>query len=158
MRGQGQGQGRVGMNGTTVFINGTERREDDLDESTTPRMSDVYRLQLHHPKLTHSLLSIATLVLAAAVAVSRVYLQYHTVKQVVVGCCLGTVFAIAWFVATEFVRRTGLVEWVLDLQIVRAARIRDLICEEDLVEIGWQIWEEKRQRRNRARTLAKKSQ
>lgn len=110
-------------------------------------ISPAYRLQLHHPRLTHALLSLVTIVMAVCVAASRVYLQYHTNMQVLVGCGAGALFAGLWFSFTELVRRLGLIAWVLDLEIVRKARIRDLICEEDLVEIGWQVWEEKRKGR-----------
>ena len=112
-----------------------------------PEISPVYRLQLHHPKATHALLSIAAICSAALISVSRVYLQYHTTNQVLVGTAAGIVFAFAWFAATEWARRVGLIEWILELEIVRKARIRDLVCEEDLVEVGWQVWEEKRRNR-----------
>lgn len=146
---------RARRQSSVVVVSGQEKPLDHADakaESTNPPISDVYRLQLHHPKATHTLLSIVTVVLAGVVAWSRVYLQYHTRKQVLAGCLAGTTFAVIWFAATEFVRRIGLIQWILDLDIVRKARIRDLVCEEDLVEIGWQIWEQKRQLRQRARS------
>lgn len=110
-------------------------------------ISPVYKLQMHHPRLTHALLSVGFVGLAGAVAVSRIYLSYHTPKQVVVGCVAGSAFALMWFVVTEYVRRTGWVEWLLEWRLVRSARIRDLICEHDLVEIGWQLWEDERRMR-----------
>lgn len=115
------------------------------------KLSEAYRLQLQHPRLTHAILSLAAAVLALATAASRVYLEYHTPAQVLVGLATGAACAGAWFGVTEVARRMGLFEWLLDLWIVRWARIRDLCCEDDLVEIGWQRWEEKRALRQAAR-------
>lgn len=109
-------------------------------------LSEVYTLQLHHPRLTHTLLSLAAIASAVVMAVSRVYLYYHTTKQVIVGTAVGVAFAVGWFGLTEVARRVGLIEWILELDLVRMARIRDLLCEEDLVEIGWQLSERKKRR------------
>ena len=114
-------------------------------------VSPVYSLQLHYPRLTHMLLTAAVITLAVVVATSRVYLHYHTTKQVLVGATAGSLFAVFWFAVTEWLRRAGWVEWLLEWGIVRSARVRDLVCEEDLVELGWQIWEDKRQKRRAAR-------
>ena len=132
-----------------VMVNGMEKTLDPEDSDHGPPISPAYRLQLHHPRVTHSLLSLVAICAAALISISRVYLQYHTKKQVLVGSIAGAAFAVVWFAVTEWARRQGLVEWVLDLEIVRRARVRDLVCEEDLVEIGWQVWEEKRRRRGK---------
>lgn len=86
---------------------------------------------------------------AGAVAASRVYLNYHTPKQVLAGCTAGIIFGILWFLWTSHLRRAGWVEWALENQLLRTARMRDLIIGEDLVEAGWQRWECKRRQRRR---------
>ena len=91
-----------------------------------------------HPTETHTpftffqrlLLSILALASAAAVASSRIYLNYHTPKQVLVGCAAGAVFAIVWFGFTTYLRRAGWVDWILDLHIARLLRVRDLVIQE----------------------------
>ncbi|KAM3465275.1 hypothetical protein MY5147_000082 [Beauveria neobassiana] len=93
--------------------------------------------------------SAASLGLAAATAWSRVYLNYHTSKQVLVGSSVGVLSAVAWFGVTAALRSSGLLAWALDLPLVRAFRVRDLVVEEDLSEAGWNRWEEKRLARNR---------
>ncbi|KAF2015329.1 DOLPP1 protein [Aaosphaeria arxii CBS 175.79] len=108
-----------------------------------------------HPTETHTpltfaqrfLLSILALISAAAVAASRIYLTYHTPKQVLVGCAAGAIFAIFWFAFTTYLRRSGLVEWGLETTISRLFRVRDLVVQEDLVDSGWARWEERRARR-----------
>ncbi|KAK3325512.1 hypothetical protein B0H66DRAFT_127034 [Apodospora peruviana] len=88
-----------------------------------------------------SLASAAALVLAAFVAWSRVYLGYHTEKQVLVGCAAGAVSAVGWFGLTHVVRQTGLLAFALDLPVARWFRLRDLVVEEDLCQAGWEKWE-----------------
>lgn len=90
------------------------------------------------------LLSAAVTAVCASVAGSRVYLNYHTPKQVMVGCGAGISLAIAWFFATSFLRYCGLLEWILDLKIVRYFRIRDLVVNEDLIDAGWERWQQRK--------------
>jgi dolichyldiphosphatase len=108
-----------------------------------------------HPTNTHTpttfaerfFLSIAALGSAAAVAWSRIYLNYHTPKQVLVGCSAGAICAVAWFGLTTFLRRFGWVEWGLDLWPARLLRMRDLVVTEDLMDAGWARWETRRRKR-----------
>lgn len=108
-----------------------------------------YRSNTHTPiplwqRFILSLLAIAS---AAAVAQSRIYLNYHKPRQVYVGVGVGVSCAVGWFVVTALARRYGLVDWALDLPLVRAVRMRDLVCSEDLVDAGWERWEHRRRKR-----------
>lgn len=85
---------------------------------------------------------------AAAVAQSRIYLNYHTPKQVYVGCIAGVSCGVAWFVVTSIARQYGLVEWLLELPPVRWARMRDLVVSESLEDAGWERWRMIVQRRS----------
>ncbi|KAJ4987554.1 PAP2 superfamily protein [Stagonosporopsis vannaccii] len=117
-----------------------------------------------HPTDTHTpfsfagrlVLSLLALASAAAVAVSRIYLSYHTQKQVLVGCACGAAFALAWFAFTTYLRRAGWIDWALSTWLARAFRVRDLVIQEDLVDSGWARWEERRKRQG-FRVQAKKS-
>ncbi|KAH7125607.1 DOLPP1 protein [Dendryphion nanum] len=107
-----------------------------------------------HPTETHTpltfvqrfALSVLALLSAGLVAVSRIYLNYHTPKQVLVGCAAGALFAFFWFGFTTFLRRSGWIEWGLETELSRLFRIRDLVVQEDLVDSGWARWEERRLR------------
>jgi dolichyldiphosphatase len=107
-----------------------------------------------HPTETHTpltffqrlLLSVLALLSAAAVATSRIYLNYHTPKQVLVGCAAGVVFAVVWFGFTSYLRRAGWVEWALETQLAKLFRVRDLVIQEDLVDSGWARWVARRSR------------
>lgn len=83
-------------------------------------------------------------VLAALVAWSRVYLNYHTVKQVVVGSGAGAASAVAWFVFVGVLRSSGWVAWALENPLARRMRARDLIIEEDMCQAGWEKWDGRR--------------
>ena len=84
-----------------------------------------------------------------AVAVSRIYLSYHTGAQVAAGYAIGVAFAGAWFVFTARLREEGWIEWALETEMARRLRMRDLVTGEDLVEAGWQKWEARRERLKR---------
>lgn len=109
-----------------------------------------------HPTKTHTplsfierlLLSIAALYSAAAVAASRVYLNYHTPKQVLVGCSAGAFCAVCWFIATALFRKSGLLDWLIDTRLARMLRMRDLVVMEDLVDAGWARWDATRRKRS----------
>ena len=103
--------------------------------------------------LQRSLLSVLILALAASVALSRIYLNYHTPTQVSAGCIAGGVCAIAWFGATEWARREGWLDVALDSPVARMGRLRDLVVEEDLAESGWNVWEERRRGRKELRRV-----
>lgn len=89
-------------------------------------------------------LSILACIGASAVAGSRVYLNYHTPKQVLVGVAAGISFAGLWFLFTTYLRRLGWIAWALDFQIAHKLRLRDLITTEDLVDAGWERWQARR--------------
>jgi dolichyldiphosphatase len=94
------------------------------------------------------LLSALSLVSAGAVAQSRIYLNYHTPKQVLVGVSAGGVFAVLWFIFVAYLRWAGWVEWGLNTDIARFFRFRDLVLTEDLTDAGWARWENRRAKRS----------
>ncbi|KAL4898618.1 phosphatidic acid phosphatase type 2/haloperoxidase [Aspergillus ambiguus] len=107
-----------------------------------------------------SVLAIGISIAAAAVSISRIYLNYHTPRQVLAGCAAGVVCALAWFSITGLLRAHGWIDWILDLELARFFRVRDLVVSEDLTEAGWQRWESKRRlrRRGNGEHLAAKSE
>ncbi|RDW83865.1 phosphatase PAP2 family protein [Aspergillus mulundensis] len=100
---------------------------------TTPNQGIIYRM----------VASFGIALGATAVAVSRIYLTYHTIRQVLAGCAVGIVFALIWFIFTGLLRSYGWIDWVLEHSIARFLRLRDLVVSEDLAEAGWQRWESK---------------
>jgi dolichyldiphosphatase len=104
------------------------------------------------PTLTHEPLSMSARVGLSALALanaglvswSRIYLSYHTPKQVMVGVLAGAFSAVSWFLVTTIVRKIGLLEWILEQYPTRLFRMRDLVVEEDLCQAGWEKWENKR--------------
>lgn len=92
-------------------------------------------------------LSVLACFCAVVVALSRIYLNYHTPRQVWVGFTAGLVFAVVWFLFTTYLRSAGWIEWGLDLDIARQLRFRDLVMTEDLQDAGWGRWEARRKAR-----------
>lgn len=117
----------------------------------------LFRHNPHHPyaSTTHIptpywqrvALALLSLACAAAVAQSRIYLSYHTPRQVYAGAAAGVVCAIGWFAVTSLARRYGLVEELLQSQPARWLRLRDLVVDEDLTDAGWERWEMRRRKR-----------
>lgn len=85
--------------------------------------------------------SIAAFIIAFLIAWSRVYLHYHTPRQVLVGFAAGLFVGAGWFGVTELARYTGLLNWGLQLPLARYLRFRDLMLEEDPLQAGWERWQ-----------------
>ncbi|KAJ5107760.1 hypothetical protein N7456_004435 [Penicillium angulare] len=103
-----------------------------------------------YPFLGTILRAFVTLVLlavAGGVAYSRLYLNYHTIRQVLAGSGAGVACAFAWFIITGLLRRWGWIDWAVELTLARLLRVRDLVVSEDLAESGWQRWEALRSQR-----------
>ncbi|KAL6243650.1 hypothetical protein RBB50_009643 [Rhinocladiella similis] len=109
--------------------------------------------------LERLLLSLLACVGAGAVAASRVYLNYHTPKQVLVGVAAGAIFAVIWFTFTTYLRRSGWIDCALETWISRRFRFRDLITTEDIQDAGWGRWETRRKakRTTKANEIGRKS-
>ncbi|KAL2266402.1 hypothetical protein VTJ83DRAFT_5754 [Remersonia thermophila] len=117
----------------------------------------------HWTLAERAVVSAAALVVAAAVAWSRVYLGYHTARQVVAGSVAGAGCAAAWFAVTYLMRETGALAWALELPVARWLRVRDLVVVEDPCQAGWERWELRRraaleEERARLREREKKGQ
>lgn len=87
---------------------------------------------------------------AVAVSFSRLYLNYHTPKQVLAGCAAGVVSSILWFLFVSCLRSYGWVDWALDLSLAQELRLRDLVVSEDLAEAGWQRFQVQRKLKRQA--------
>ena len=85
--------------------------------------------------------SIAAFVVAFFIAWSRVYLHYHTPRQVLVGFAAGLVVGAGWFGVTSLARFTGLLAWGLQLPPAQYLRFRDLALEADPLQPGWEKWQ-----------------
>jgi len=113
-----------------------------LFRHTPPKQATTLHQPLTLPM--RILLSILALCSASSVSWSRIYLNYHTEKQVLVGYAAGAVSAVLWFTATTILRKIGLLEWTLGTPVARLFRMRDLVVEEDLCQAGWEKWEKKK--------------
>lgn len=114
-----------------------------------PRVSPAALAERSHMNRPWSLgeraaVSVAGFAVAGLIAWSRIYLNYHTVRQVLAGAGTGVVFAVVWYVAVGVARSGGWLTWALEIPLARAMRMRDLLVEEDPCQAGWEKWEEKK--------------
>lgn len=93
------------------------------------------------PLLERLVVSALAFGVAGAVAASRVYLSYHTPRQVFAGLSAGAVCAFAWFGVTSAVRSSSLLNQLLDSHLGRLLLLRDLVIEEDPSFSGWERWD-----------------
>lgn len=82
---------------------------------------------------------------AIAISLSRIYLSYHTPRQVLAGTLAGTVLAVFWFCATSYIRQCNvkiaertLWQWILWVGSLVYAK--DMCLNVDLVEYGYDLW------------------
>jgi dolichyldiphosphatase len=59
------------------------------------------------------------------VCISRIYLRYHTPRQVLFGVAIGAILGVAWYVTVMILRMMGLVDWVLHLKAVELFWFKD---------------------------------
>jgi dolichyldiphosphatase len=83
---------------------------------------------------------------ASLVCISRIYLRYHTTRQVLFGAIIGIFLGLAWYVVIRIFRATGLVDWVLHLRVLEMLWFKDGdigSLEYDLQE-EWMEWRKER--------------
>lgn len=140
----GQQQQQQQQDGTKTSKTSSSSSSNRRSNTTWGQEWVMVESYAHRPwsLLERAMASVLVLVLAAAVAWSRVYLGYHTVNQVLVGSLAGGLSAVAWYAATAVLRETGLLAWALASPVARGLRVRDLVVREDLAQAGWEKWEE----------------
>lgn len=102
------------------------------------------------PRAQRYFFSAAIQILALMVAQARVYLHYHTPKQVMVGMFAGLSIGVFCFAITGILRKVigGLIwDILLDNPISRFLYIKDMCTEVMLQQMEWNVWNDERQRR-----------
>ena len=82
---------------------------------------------------------------ATVISLSRIYLSYHTPRQVLAGTLAGTVLAVSWFCATSYMRQckvkiAGATPWQWILRVGSLIYVKDMCLDVDLVEHGYNLW------------------
>jgi dolichyldiphosphatase len=67
----------------------------------------------------------AVITAASMVCISRIYLRYHTPRQVLFGVAIGAFLGVAWYIMVMILRMTGWVDWVLHLKAVELFWFKD---------------------------------
>ncbi|KAJ1953854.1 hypothetical protein EC988_002752 [Linderina pennispora] len=93
------------------------------------------------------LVQLGALVLGILVVVSRVYLNYHTVRQVVAGVAVGLAAGAGWFGITEAAFfGSGLAEWVLDTRVCQWLMVRDSRSIPDIARREYELSQSSKQK------------
>jgi len=90
-------------------------------------------------RLAHGLV---VFIAASVVSMSRIYLRYHTPRQVAIGAGVGACLGAAWYLFVMLLRYTGWVDWVLRIRAVEMLWFKDGdigSLEHDLQE-EWMEW------------------
>lgn len=85
---------------------------------------------------------------AGAVCVSRIYLTYHTVEQVVIGFLIGFGSGLAWYIFFRLLKNIGIIEWILDHPFAQYFWLKDTMIDEGL-ETEWYSWRASRSRHHK---------
>lgn len=96
---------------------------------------------------------------AGLVAYSRIYLQYHTLPQVLVGVTVGALLAVGWYCTVLVLRAVGIVDVILHLKAVEMLWFKDGdigSLEHDLRE-EWREWRKLHDHKKRGGVVTKKN-
>ncbi|RIA90892.1 phosphatidic acid phosphatase type 2/haloperoxidase [Glomus cerebriforme] len=75
------------------------------------------------------------------VSYSRIYLNYHTTKQVIVGNIFGTTFAIFWYILIEkIIRPLGIFKIIIESHLAKYFYIKDNSSIKDIIRIEYTNW------------------
>lgn len=102
-------------------------------------------------RLAHGLV---VFVAASVVSMSRIYLRYHTPRQVAIGAGIGACVGVAWYIFVMILRYTGWVDWVLQIRAVEMLWFKDGdigSLEHDLQE-EWVEWRQLHQHKTTKKT------
>ena len=94
---------------------------------------------------------------SSVVSLSRMYLRYHTARQVLIGVGVGAISGVIWYVTVLVLRGTGWVDWVLHFRAAEMLWFKDGdigSLEHDLYE-EWVQWRKGHEKQN---TMTKKTQ
>lgn len=101
----------------------------------------------NYKSLNKTFTIISLLLLALAVSFSRVYLFYHTDIQVLVGSSVGILAAFVWIFVVFTLRKTGIVDWVLDWPIIKWFYIKDTsLSSHSFIKDEYKKWRKDRKR------------
>ncbi|CAB4421039.1 unnamed protein product [Rhizophagus irregularis] len=99
-----------------------------------------YKITFHNNSRKFPII-LGLIIFSCLVSYSRVYLIYHTTKQVIVGNIFGLTFAIFWYILLEkIIRPLGVFKIIIESRLARYFYIRDNSFVKDIVNIEYMNW------------------
>ncbi|CAO0796649.1 unnamed protein product [Mucor circinelloides] len=94
------------------------------------------------------LTSLAMFALACLVSMSRIYLGYHTLNQVIVGSLVGIFFGSVWYGFINLLHQTNCIDWILDTWVARKLYLRDMSNVENVARWDYEQWVQLRKKKH----------
>ncbi|RGB33524.1 hypothetical protein C1646_625241 [Rhizophagus diaphanus] len=102
--------------------------------------ASIYLITFHNNSRKFPII-LGLIIFSCLVSYSRVYLIYHTTKQVIVGNIFGLTFAIFWYILLEkIIRPLGIFKIIIESRLARYLYIRDNSSVKDIVKIEYMNW------------------
>ncbi|CAJ0645688.1 6227_t:CDS:2 [Entrophospora sp. SA101] len=72
---------------------------------------------------------------------NRIYLNYHTTKQVLFGNLFGSIFALVWYIIIEsLIRPLGFYKYLINTDLARSFYLRDSALVPDVLRFEYIFW------------------
>ncbi|CAG8694468.1 4757_t:CDS:2 [Cetraspora pellucida] len=86
-------------------------------------------------------IAFSLIILSITVSYSRIYLDYHTSKQVLVGNIFGVGFALIWFIITESILRSfGVFKLIVESPLAKFFYLRDSSYVPNIIKVEYMNW------------------
>lgn len=87
-------------------------------------------------------ITLSLIILLISVSYSRIYLNYHTTKQVLVGNIFGMSFALIWFILTEYILRSfGVFKLIVESSLAKFFYLRDCSYIPNIIKVEYMNWD-----------------
>ncbi|CAJ0632336.1 8116_t:CDS:2 [Entrophospora sp. SA101] len=81
------------------------------------------------------------IIFSILVSYSRIYLNYHTTKQVLFGNLFGSIFALVWYIIIELlIRPLGFYKYLINTDLARSFYLRDSALVPDVLRFEYIFW------------------
>ncbi|CAJ0892985.1 5822_t:CDS:2 [Entrophospora sp. SA101] len=110
------------------------------EKRPTDRLGTGYGMPLSHAQFI-AFLQFLQFYIYITVSYSRIYLNYHTTKQVLFGNLFGSIFALVWYIIIEsLIRPLGFYKYLINTDLARSFYLRDSALVPDVLRFEYIFW------------------
>ncbi|KAI9471825.1 MAG: phosphatidic acid phosphatase type 2/haloperoxidase [Benjaminiella poitrasii] len=92
------------------------------------------------------LASLGMSTLAILVSISRIYLGYHTLNQVIIGSLVGSLFGLIWYIIVKSLHAIGIIKAILETSIARKLYLKDMTFIDNAARWEYEQWLQERKK------------